>query len=200
VKLSLVLLVFVLALSVFSAGCGDSGSDTTTAAGAGRSTSGDRTDDAATADRTEKSPPADGAGKPSTTGDDDGGGGKATQSSFAKVADRICRTRAEERTAAVAAALRQREKQGKSMEDVSAFSQILEDRALPPLEQMVEELSQLDASGPDAGEAAEMVTSFEDAIGRMAAEPERVITGTDVFVEARKRAKALKLKDCAKIY
>ena len=121
------------------------------------------------------------------------------KSEYVERADAICGKAEAKRDAAVKAAVRAQKEVGK-VSTQSFGERLVVDVALPPLEQMTEELADLDQPKDGASDAEAMVTSFEAGIEQAEDEPAEILNGTvDPFKDAKRDASALGLKECSQL-
>jgi hypothetical protein len=127
------------------------------------------------------------------------GDGSLTEAEYMQQAEQICREEVKTKTAAIRelyAEIKKTKKQPTLAEQEDLVSEI----PLPPLEEAVKELSELEPPDELQGKSAQMVKSFEKAIKTSQENPRLVITNyLKVFGEPFGRATKLGLKTCAKI-
>jgi hypothetical protein len=115
-----------------------------------------------------------------------GGGGNSdplTKSEFVEQANSICKDAAAERDAA--------------LEDVAkGDSEFVTEAALPPVQKMTEELSELVPPVGDKKEVQAIVAAFRAGIKKVEADPTNLVSDVGAFAQADKLATEYGLTDC----
>jgi len=130
-----------------------------------------------------------------------GGGGDETvltKAEFVAQANAICQRAVDAKGKAIEVAFAQQRKSGKPI-DAATEERLLTDVALPPIDQMVEELSSLPLPSDDE-RASAVVDDLRKAVDEAQADPHAVVSGeTNLFPRALAEAKAYGLRWCSEI-
>jgi hypothetical protein len=124
-----------------------------------------------------------------------------TKAEFVKQADAICARQDDAKNKALEEAFREQgDKNLKGQKAQEAQEEIIADAALPPIDQMVEELADLGAPSGEEEKAEAMVEAFEEEVGNIEGDLKGTVEGkVGLFDKANKLAQELGLKSCSQI-
>jgi hypothetical protein len=131
-----------------------------------------------------------------------GCGGEAgeglTKAEFVERGDAICSRAETRKNERLTTALNRLAEAGEQLTPARE-EELVRSVALPPIEQMVEELSELPPPAGDEERVASMLTAYEEAIVEVAADPAAAIGGSQPFSEAGEMAADYGFEACAEV-
>jgi hypothetical protein len=120
-----------------------------------------------------------------------------TKAEFVQQGDAICQKAQTEKQESLTAEFAKKTKSGTTFSKAEE-QELITDLALPPIQRMTEELSDLDA--PEGKEPEAFIAALEKAVQEVEDDPAAALTKSEeIFAESDKRAKALGFKVCSLI-
>jgi hypothetical protein len=123
------------------------------------------------------------------------GSGPLTKKEFVAQANQICQEHLKEKDKAVTTALKELPRQAVQNPNSKALAIFVEQTVIPPYEELIEQLGQLNAPQGEEAAVGKIMTKYEASMKLIEAQPAKAVT-KNPFVSADEAAEAYGLESC----